>query len=49
MELEAAKRVSVVTDGAVLLHFVEELRRRRRGDGKINWDVVGGSEIALKC
>lgn len=33
VELEAAPRVRVMTDGAVVLHFVEDLRRRRHGHG----------------
>lgn len=33
---------------AVLLHFLEELRRGRHGDGNIDPDIVGASKVVLK-
>lgn len=41
MELE-------VTDGAVLLHFIELLRRWRPSNGRMNREVVGARKVALK-
>lgn len=48
VELEAAERVCVVADCAVLLHLIEALRRRRHGDGRVYRDVVVAREVALK-